>query len=291
MQRQKLRNEQLWVREVQRLTLFNLQKMQCPCIECHGHRKLLLKTIREHLILNKWDPNFRVWRRPGARDSFDKEWEGNMRTHNQRLHVELDSQVDTRRMVDNAFMEEPLPPDVEKIVHDVVTGAFDLGDSVHEECNDGSKEGDGASLPDHGVTLAEDIEGQENIDCFDPTMLEEAIQELYEGSRSTKLAATILLMKLCTVRRVNNNFANELFIILHLHLLPEGNILPRNHYVAKSLTSSWVSFTQAYTLEGKVVFFSGVNMRMPNVARNVMDQDLVMETRRSTLSKLFVISR
>jgi hypothetical protein len=102
-------------------------------------------------------------------------------------------------MVDNAFMEEPLPPDVEDIVHDVVTAAFDLGDSVHEECSEGSGEGDWASLPDDGVTSAEDIEGHENSDGFDPTMLEEAIQELYEGSRSTKLAATILLMNLFTV--------------------------------------------------------------------------------------------
>jgi hypothetical protein len=140
-------------------------------------------------------------------------------------------------MVDNAFMKEPLPPDVEEIVHDVVTRAFDLGDSVHEECSEGSGEGDEASLPDHGVTSAEDIEGHENSNGFDPTMLEEAIQELYEGSQSTKLATTIILMNLCTIHGVSNNFADELFTILHRHLLPEDNILPRNHYVAKSLTS------------------------------------------------------
>jgi hypothetical protein len=72
-------------------------------------------------------------------------------------------------------------------------------------------------------------------------MLEEAIQELYEGSRSTKLAATILLMNLCTVHRVSNNFADELFTILHRHLLPEGNNLPRNHYAAKSLGLTYTS--------------------------------------------------
>jgi hypothetical protein len=98
-----------------------------------------------------------------------------MHTRNQRLQVEPDSQVDTQRMVDNAFMEEPLPPDVEDIVHDVVTAAFDLGDSVHEECSEGSGEGDWTSLPDDKVTSAEDIEGHENSDDFDPTMLEEAI--------------------------------------------------------------------------------------------------------------------
>jgi hypothetical protein len=232
--------------------------MQCPYTECHRRRKLLLKTVREHLILNERDPNFRVWRGPGARDSSDEEWEGNMRTRIQRLQVEPDSQVDTRRMVDNAFMEEPLPPDVEEIVHDIVTGAFDRRDSVHEECNNGSGEDDGASLPNHGVTSAEDIEGHKNSDGFDPTMLEEAIQELYEGSQSTKLAATILLMNLCTVHGVSNNFADELFTILHRHLLLEENILPGNHYAAKSLTSKLgLTYTSIHACGKGCILFRG----------------------------------
>jgi hypothetical protein len=86
------------------------------------------------LILNGRDPKFRVWRGPDTRVSSDEEWEGRMHTRNQRLPVKLDSHIDTRGMVDNAFLEEPLPPDIEEIVHDVVTGAFDLGDAVHEEC-------------------------------------------------------------------------------------------------------------------------------------------------------------
>jgi hypothetical protein len=159
-------------------------------------------------------------------------------------------------MVDNAFMEEPLSPDVGDIVHDVVTAAFDLRDSVYEECNEGSREGDWASLPDHGITSAEDIEGHENNDGFDPTMLEEVIQELYKGSRSTKLAATILLMNLCTVHGVSNNFVDELFTILHRHLLPEGNILPRNQYAAKSLTSKLgLTYTSIYACGKGCVLF------------------------------------
>jgi hypothetical protein len=78
-------------------------------------------------------------------------------------------------MVDNAFLEEPLPPDIEEIVHDVVTGAFDLGDVVHEECNDSSGEVDAANLSEHGVTECEDVEGHKSSDHFDPIMLEEAI--------------------------------------------------------------------------------------------------------------------
>jgi hypothetical protein len=44
-------------------------------------------------------------------------------------------------------------------------------------------------------------------------------------------------MNLCIVHGVSNNFADELFTILHRHFLPEGNRLPKNHYAAKSLTS------------------------------------------------------
>jgi hypothetical protein len=190
-----LRDDRLWVREVQRLTFFNLRKMHCPCSKCQGRRKLLVRTVRKHLILNGRDPNFRVWRGPDTRDSSDEEWGGHMHTHNQRLPVELDSHVDTRGMVDNAFLEEPLPPDVVEIVHDVVTRAFDLGDAVHEECKDNLGKDDATNLSEHGVTSCKDVEGYETSDHFDPTMLEEAIQELYKGSRSTKLAATILLMK------------------------------------------------------------------------------------------------
>jgi hypothetical protein len=232
--------------------------MHCPCSKCQGRRKLLVRIVREHLILNEWYPNFRVWRGPGTRNSSDEEWKGHMHARNQRLPVELDSYVDTRGMVDNAFLKEPLPLDVEEIVHDVVTGAFNLGDTVHEECNDSSGEGDAANLSEHGVTLYEDVEGHETSDHFDPTMLEEAIQELYEDSRTTKLAATILLINLCIVHGVSNNFADELFTIQHRHLLPEGNRLPKNHYAAKSLTSKLgLTYTSIYACGKGCVLFRG----------------------------------
>ena len=83
--------------------------MHCLCSKCQGRRKLLVHIVRKHLILNGWDPNFRVWKRPIERDSFDKEWEGHMHIRNHQLPVELDSYVDIRGMVDNAFLEEPLP--------------------------------------------------------------------------------------------------------------------------------------------------------------------------------------
>jgi hypothetical protein len=189
------------------------------------------------LIRHGRDPTFRVWKGPGVKDSSDEEWEEHMQRSNQRPPQRLDPQVNTRGMVKNAFIEEPLPEEVEEIVWAVVMDAFTLGDSVTEECREGSSGGDGNNLSDPVASSDEEVDTEGNGDRFDPAMLEEAIQELYIGSRSTKLAATILLMNLCTVHGVSNNFADELFTILHRHLLPEGNCLPRNHYTAKTLTS------------------------------------------------------
>jgi hypothetical protein len=193
--------------------------------------------VRSHLIKNGRDPSFRVWRRPGVRDSSDEEWENSGRSVNQHPHVPLDSHVNTKDMVDNAFLEEPFPQEVEDIVQDVVTDAFALGDFMHAECSKTSLEDEGPNLTNNDGSSDEDVRGRDESDGFDPALLEEAIQELYDGSRNTKLAATILVMNLCMVHGVSNNFADELFTILHCYLLPKGNTLPKNHYAARTLTS------------------------------------------------------
>jgi hypothetical protein len=45
---------------------------------------------------------------------------------------------------------------------------------------------------------------------FDLVVLEDAITKLYKGSKCTKVAATILLMKLCTIHGVSKKFVNDL---------------------------------------------------------------------------------
>jgi hypothetical protein len=73
--RQQLRDDRLWIRELQRAQLFSLKQLHCPCSQCKGWRRFCLATIREHLIQNGRDSEFRVWRGPGNRDSSDEEWE------------------------------------------------------------------------------------------------------------------------------------------------------------------------------------------------------------------------
>jgi hypothetical protein len=193
-----------------------------------------------------------------VRDSSDDEWENSARSANLRTSVPLDSNINTRDMVDNAFIEEPLPADVEDVVHDVVTAAFELGDSVHRECMETSVEEEGPNLTNDGDTPEDDFDAHEQTEGFDPSMLEDAIQELYAGSRTTKLAATILVMNLCTVHGISNNFADELFIILHGRLLPERNSLPRNHYATKTLTSNLgLAYKSIHACVKECVLFKG----------------------------------
>ena len=101
--------------------------------------------------------------------------------------------------------------------------------------------------------------------------MEEAFQELYNSSRCTKLATTILLMNLCTVHKVNNNCANELFTLLHGHILPEKNSLSKNFHAARSLTQKLgLSYNSIHACDKGCVLFKGElaeAMRCPQCSR------------------------
>jgi hypothetical protein len=97
--RQRLRDDKLWSREVRRARLLNLKQIHCPCSVCKGRRRYLLATVREHLIWNGRDDNFRVWRGPGSRDTLDDDWEDNLWGLAAERTREVDVQVDTQRMV------------------------------------------------------------------------------------------------------------------------------------------------------------------------------------------------
>jgi len=73
--RQKARDDKLWKREFTWATQHGVDKMQCPCAKCEGTgRMVLLRTVRNHLILNGRHPLFRVWKGPGPTDHSDEEW-------------------------------------------------------------------------------------------------------------------------------------------------------------------------------------------------------------------------
>jgi hypothetical protein len=152
---------------------------------------------------------------------------------------DVDPQVDTQCIVDDAFQGPNEATVLEDRVQDALLHAFTLTDGVHAECirNDGDEID---PLPNYcvdepiGETNARDASENDN---FDPHALEEAIRPVYKGAKCMQVAATILLMNLCTIHGVTNGFADELFTILNSHLLPTENVLPKNYYAARPLTA------------------------------------------------------
>jgi hypothetical protein len=216
-----------------------LKQIHCPCSVCKGRRRYLLATVREHLIRNGRDDNFRVWRGPESRDTSDDDWEDNFWGPAIERTREVDVQVDTRRMVQETFQGGNDFVTLEEKVQEVASNAFVQADVLHNDYienhfNDAANVRDISTEEPIGEIAEEGIlEGS----TFDPQVLEDAIKPLYRGAKSTELAATILLMNLCTVHGVSNNFIEELFALLHGHLLPPDNSLPKNYYAAKSLIS------------------------------------------------------
>jgi hypothetical protein len=79
------------------------------------------------------------------------------------------------------------------------------------------------------------INGPQDL-IFDPNvLLEDAIKELYGGSKCTKLATTMILMNFSSVDK-GDKFVDELFTFLRLHLLLVDKCLPNNCYIVKTLT-------------------------------------------------------
>ena len=58
---------------------------------------------------------------------------------------------------------------------------------------------------------------------------------LYAGVSVTKLAATMLIITICTMHEINNKFVDELLYLLHKYILLGSNSLPTNMYHAKVL--------------------------------------------------------
>jgi hypothetical protein len=113
-------------------------------------------------------------------------------------------------------------------------------------------------LVEDDVPLDGDDAEDEGDANFDPHALEAAVRGLYTGAKSSTLAATILLLNLCTIHGVSNCFVDELFSILHGHILPEGNSLPRNYYAAKTMTKKLgLGYNTIHACESGCVLFRG----------------------------------
>jgi hypothetical protein len=139
-----------------------------------------------------------VWRGPGERDASDKEWEQEFRRSSKPHDGRIDEGLDMHAMVEDAFEkidEAPVhPPTLEEQIEDIVMDAFIVVDELaNDDLPHSDDESDDEPLGDDGCRAAEE-------DNFgDPRVLEDVIEELYHGAKSSILAATILIMTMCTI--------------------------------------------------------------------------------------------
>jgi hypothetical protein len=157
-------------------------------------------------------------------------------------------------MVNQAAIPEDSTESATERVQREVAEAFATADSIHERClQEGDDEHGGDEAVGNIPAAAEEEDGN-----FDATALDESVEVLYEGARSSKLATTVLLMNLCTVHGVSNTCANELFTLLHEHVLPKHNTLPRTYHAAKSLTIKLgLTYNSIHACEKGCVLFRG----------------------------------
>jgi hypothetical protein len=135
----------------------------------------------------------------------------------------------------------------------IVTDAFNIVDELENVLDDESEDG-----VDDEPMGANDCTSPEEGGNDDPRMLEEAMEELYHGARSSVLAATILIMTLCTIHGVSNKFADSLFTLFRHHLLPSENLLPKNYYAAKALIRKLgLTYNTIHACQGGCVLFRG----------------------------------
>jgi hypothetical protein len=95
---------------------------------------------------------------------------------------------------------------------------------------------------DRGDALHREYAGEADMDMVDDmdTDTMEGLEELYRqcttplytGSKCSVVSATIIIMNMCVIFGVSNNFTSELLRYLSEDLLHEGNKLPRSQYAA-----------------------------------------------------------
>jgi hypothetical protein len=104
-------------------------------------------------------------------------------------------------------------------VHRQVMEALDRGDALHREF---------AGEPDMDMEDDMDTDTMEGLE----ELYRQCTNPLYTGSKCSVVSATIVIMNMCVVFGINNNFTSELLRYLSEDLLPEGNKLLRSQYAA-----------------------------------------------------------
>lgn len=137
---------------------------------------------------------------------------------------ECEDDIRRRQLVENSehVVSEDEDIEVVRMVTECLARYNNYGESNYAECNDGIN--DGEDVPAIGGDVCEEE------DLTD--VLRESKIPLYEGARSTRLVAVLLLLNCFTVFGVSNACADEILKVVS-ELLPPGNNLPRSNYEGK----------------------------------------------------------
>jgi hypothetical protein len=138
-----------------------------------------------------------------------------------------------------------VPLDQYHDVHRQVMEALDRGDALHRE-----------------RAAATDMDVDDDLESESMQGLEELYKQcttpLYRGSKCSVVSATIVIMNMCVVFGVSNNFTSELLLYLSEDLLPEGNKLPRSQYAAaKTIRKLGMNYNNIHACPDGCVLYEG----------------------------------
>lgn len=257
---------------------------------------MAMDTVEKHLMENGRHPSLRRWRGPGARNNSDDEWDDHVRSNGASVpRCPVDRNVGLQRMFENvnAIPPEVVPPgsedhggspaeeqhlpdlatnwehaELDHHVMEVVQQTQTIVENVQAEA-DSMQEREGmaaASVPGDspaGLEMDDDAAGPDDtpLDAVQDLNLTDVLlscHPLYAGASVTKLAATMLIMTICTMHGVSNKFVDELLCLLHKYILPVPNSLPTNMYHAKVLVEKvGHSYENVHACKNGCVLFQG----------------------------------
>jgi hypothetical protein len=170
----------------------------------------------------------------------------------------LDSKVDIQGMLQNIFeqvddphFEGPKELDhhdldgvgnfvIMEVIYEYVQMAFQTIDIIQNEmsnwCINFTNEDEPININGQPSGDGKNVDDARSHNAFNSIILEDVMVELYKGLCSTNLVATILLMNLFIIHGMINKLCDELFTLLHHHLLPVDNSLLVNYHATESLT-------------------------------------------------------
>ena len=122
---------------------------------------------------------------------------------------------------------ESAAPNTNVHLDEMAQNFFGRADEIHEQLTDEED-----SILHLNDPLGEDEEVDQSHLVED--LLLQATQPLFEGSTTSRLQFSIILMSLCTLFSISHHCLDEILTFLKNDVLPAGNSCPKNSYEMKT---------------------------------------------------------